>query len=505
MANRVFDTLARLDRARRRRARRGDPRDRRAARSTPSDSRERARLFAAALETPGGLKVQTIHAFCTRLLQQFPFEANVAGALRGAGRAASSSEIARSAPARRCCSRPRAEPDSATGRALATAIAAGQRLHLPATRCAEAIGERDRCIAWVDSAGGVDAAIGGAVGRARRSSRGETLERVEARDRRRPAFCRSANGADGRDSCAPAARATRSRRALAARRWPRPAASASTAMLCGLLHRRRQAAQIASSPRRSAKRIPSCSRGLPTSRRASVALLERRRAVLCRDRTMRAADLADAVIAALSRREGPPRPARLRRPDRQDAATCSPARAPAWVHYKLDLGIDHVLIDEAQDTSPEQWDIVERLVAEFAAGAGARGAAQAHDLRGRRRQAVDLLVPGRGAGASSTSRRGISRRRFDAAGTRAGATSSFSIRSARAPACSARSTRCSGRSASYRRRDRRRRRRSAHHARCRTRRPGLVEIWPLVEPDDSASDRRLGRAVRRHRRRRARR
>ena len=34
-------------------------------------------LFASALETPGGLKVQTIHALCTRLLQQFPFEANV--------------------------------------------------------------------------------------------------------------------------------------------------------------------------------------------------------------------------------------------------------------------------------------------------------------------------------------------------------------------------------------------------------------------------------------------
>ena len=37
------------------------------------------RLFARALETPGGLKIQTIHAFCERLLHQFPFEANVAG------------------------------------------------------------------------------------------------------------------------------------------------------------------------------------------------------------------------------------------------------------------------------------------------------------------------------------------------------------------------------------------------------------------------------------------
>ena len=29
----------------------------------------------------------------------------------------------------------------------------------------------------------------------------------------------------------------------------------------------------------------------------------------------------------------------------------------AWVHYKLDRGIHHVLIDEAQDTSPKQWDL----------------------------------------------------------------------------------------------------------------------------------------------------
>ena len=39
---------------------------------------QRARqLFAIAIETPGGLKVQTIHAFCERLLQRFPLEAGV--------------------------------------------------------------------------------------------------------------------------------------------------------------------------------------------------------------------------------------------------------------------------------------------------------------------------------------------------------------------------------------------------------------------------------------------
>ena len=35
------------------------------------------RLFARAVETPGGLKIDTIHAFCERLLHLVPFEANV--------------------------------------------------------------------------------------------------------------------------------------------------------------------------------------------------------------------------------------------------------------------------------------------------------------------------------------------------------------------------------------------------------------------------------------------
>src|SRR6476661_436 len=47
-------------------------------RAPTSEEMLRARqLFAVAIETPGGLKVQTIHAFCERLLQRFPLEAGV--------------------------------------------------------------------------------------------------------------------------------------------------------------------------------------------------------------------------------------------------------------------------------------------------------------------------------------------------------------------------------------------------------------------------------------------
>ena len=88
----------------------------------PPDDLRRARarrLFAQALDTPGGLKVQTIHAFCTRLLHQFPFEADVAARFA----------VLEERAERELLDRLRLEvlleaagaPDSALGRALSTA------------------------------------------------------------------------------------------------------------------------------------------------------------------------------------------------------------------------------------------------------------------------------------------------------------------------------------------------------------------------------------------------
>lgn len=48
------------------------------------------------------------------------------------------------------------------------------------------------------------------------------------------------------------------------------------------------------------------------------------------------------------------------------------ADAADWVRFKLDGGIDHVLVDEAQDTSPVQWRIVAQIVQEYFAGTGKR-------------------------------------------------------------------------------------------------------------------------------------
>ncbi|SLN43824.1 ATP-dependent helicase/nuclease subunit A [Roseovarius litorisediminis] len=48
------------------------------------------------------------------------------------------------------------------------------------------------------------------------------------------------------------------------------------------------------------------------------------------------------------------------------------ADVAAWVLFRLDGGIDHILVDEAQDTSPVQWQVIEQLAQEFTSGQGAR-------------------------------------------------------------------------------------------------------------------------------------
>ena len=73
---------------------------------------------------------------------------------------------------------------------------------------------------------------------------------------------------------------------------------------------------------------------------------------------------------------------------------CSQPGMGDWVRYKLDRQIDHVLVDEAQDTNAAQWEIIERLVEEFFSGSSETEQRLAHPVHGRRLQAGDLRLPG---------------------------------------------------------------------------------------------------------------
>src|SRR5229473_3588358 len=118
--------------------------------------RMRAReLFACALETPGGLKVQTIHALCTRLLQQFPFEANVPARFtvlddRDQNEMMERANLAVLLDASR-------DPDSTAGRALNIAMAGAADVTFKDV-VREACLSRDYFMAWTDRAGSAAAA-----------------------------------------------------------------------------------------------------------------------------------------------------------------------------------------------------------------------------------------------------------------------------------------------------------------------------------------------------------
>jgi len=58
---------------------------------------------------------------------------------------------------------------------------------------------------------------------------------------------------------------------------------------------------------------------------------------------------------------------------RKTAALLHQPGIAEWIRYKLDSRIDHILVDEAQDTNRAQWDIIEALADDFFSGTGAKG------------------------------------------------------------------------------------------------------------------------------------
>jgi ATP-dependent helicase/nuclease subunit A len=361
MANRVFDELRRwtaLDDAKL------DAAIRRMSDIDPDPARRaRARrLFALALETPGGLKVQTIHAFCTRLLHQFPFEANVAARFEVLDEAAEAKLLGETSLG--VLLDAALDPNAPLGRALATAIAiAADRTFKEVV--AEAIRKRDAVRAWIDHGGSVEQAVAvlcGTLGVAG----GDTIEHIEqemTEGELLPASrWRAAAQTLTLGSKSDQDQARRLAAALAAPRSERASIYLQLFFTDKLEPRQRLVTRAIDTE---------LADRLAEERSRLTRLVERRKAVACRDRTAALITIADAVISRYQAAKD--RRGLLDYDDLIDKALALLREdGAAWVHYKLDRGIDHVLIDEAQDTSPKQWRIIRHLTAEFFAGAGAR-------------------------------------------------------------------------------------------------------------------------------------
>jgi ATP-dependent helicase/nuclease subunit A len=363
MAKRVFDTLAAwtaLD---------DKALDAKIKASTgkASDAAQRARarrLFATALETPGGLKVQTIHAFCTRLLHQFPFEADVAASFEVLDEAATAqmlNELTLDVMLEAA-----ADPDGALGQALAGAITAAADLTFKDV-ITEAIGKRDLIAGWTMRAGGVRQAtdeLTGTFGLAL----GDTLQAVE-KD--------YLSGATIPQSEWPAlmARVATSDKSsdrdiatllAGARAAGRDGVDSYLQIFCTKTLERRKTLLTANFARKN----PQLAERLAAEQQRICALVAREFALRARDRSAALLTVAAAVIERY--RAEKDRRGVLDYEDLIDKVLALfRDTSAAWVLYKLDLGINHVLVDEAQDTSPKQWEIIRAIVAEFLPG-GAR-------------------------------------------------------------------------------------------------------------------------------------
>ena len=339
------------------------------------------RLFARALETPGGLKVQTIHAFCTQLLHQFPFEANVAARFAVLDETEQTQlleqlTLARAARRRarsRQPARPRARHRHDGGR-RPDVSRRGARRDRPARR---------------------DQPLG--------HERGRRRQPRSPRCRARSASIRPRTATASKKNFLPAPRSRREEwAALAAALAQGGKTDAEQARRFSLLASLPRSDRVETyldifctaserSPRKSIVTKAIKDAGLVERLAAEqgrvCALLERRRAVICRDRSAALLTVAYAVLTRYHDEKA--RRGLLDYDDLIDKTLALLTNVDAaWVHYKLDLGIDHLLIDEAQDTSSKQWQIVRQLVAEFTAGAGARSVTRTIFAVGDEKQSI---------------------------------------------------------------------------------------------------------------------
>ncbi len=379
MAKRVFDTLAewttyddgKLDKAIHDSA------------GFAPDAQRRAlarRLFASALETPGGLKVQTIHAFCTQLLHQFPFEADVAARFSVLDEAEQSELLERLTL--NVLLEGARSPGSDLARALDTAMtAAADQTFRDVVR--EAIGRRDAVMRWVRDAGSIETATAN-LSNLLGVDRSDSIEAIEAAYFSGEVIALSewaaiakALARGGKTDCEQAARFARLAALSGAER-----VETYLDIFCTSAERTPRKSIVSKSVAAAA-----LAERLRAEQQRVCALLARRRAVFSRDRSVALVTVAYEVLTRYDKEKK--RRGLLDYDDLIDKALALLSEfGAAWVHYKLDLGIDHVLVDEAQDTSRKQWDIVRRLTAEFTAGAGARSVTRTMFAVGDEKQSI---------------------------------------------------------------------------------------------------------------------
>jgi ATP-dependent helicase/nuclease subunit A len=329
-------------------------------------------LFAQALETPGGLKIQTIHAFCEKLLKRFPLEAGIPPRFRVMD---DSAAAAVAAAARGAVARYAMQPDGEIAEAYARMSVA---LDFEAFQkmFAEFEKERGNLATFFDRQGGLEGAkawVWRAVDVPRDSDPESLGDEVMAATNleiyRRAA--RALEGGGKRDQGIIDG-------LVAIIRSPSPTLSEALAIFFTQGGEGDPAKWIEGSAKLKAD--PTLQHLLLSEQSRLELARQRVRAAAIAQDTVYVLILASAYLEAYrveKRFAGALDFADLIEKTRH---LLRDSQTAAWVLYKLDGGLDHILVDEAQDTAPDQWAIVRALSEEFFSGAGVRGQERVRDL-----------------------------------------------------------------------------------------------------------------------------
>ena len=336
-------------------------------RGASDDERALARrLFARVLDTPGGMRIMTIHAFCQSLLRRFPLEAGIAPHFELLDERGSAELLARAQEEMlEAAAETEAGPLPGALSVVNSRINELDFADLLAGLIA-ARGRLDRLIQRHRNLEAVIAATKRKLGLASEDDEASVLAAGVAEGQFDRVALSAAAAALAKSSKSDQPRGERLAAWLAANPGERAASFEDYAGIFLPKENNRVRAKLAASEARKllprvdevlsaeAERVLALCRCLAAARliEATSALMVLGVDILERYRRLKderaALDYEDLILATRALLE-------------------RPGIAP-WVLYKLDGGLDHILLDEAQDTSPAQWEIVARLAEEFFVG-----------------------------------------------------------------------------------------------------------------------------------------
>ncbi len=328
---------------------------------------EARRLFSRVLDAPGGMKIETIHAFCQSLLRRFPLEAEIAPHFEPMEERDALEMLRAARDAMLLAARGQRETPLA--RALDHVVRLGEdRLD---RIMASFLRERSRLQALRQRTGSLDdvAAV---------LARHLDLRPGEGRAEILAAACReeSFDGAGLRQAANLLSGGGKTDQQLAdiLLPWlaaePADRASGFDDYYGGFFTQEGEPRKKLMS-KALATNDPAAERALQVEQERLLRLRERLRAAAILADTMALLTLAMDMLGRYERRK-----AATAQLDFDDLILKTrdllrrPGIAP-WVLFKLDGGLDHILIDEAQDTNPAQWQVIEALAGEFFVGEGA--------------------------------------------------------------------------------------------------------------------------------------